>query len=273
VGSIVGNVIEDPFGPPVPEVPLPHAPLVHVIAQVRFPPVLTIEEGGSFLGPFQEALRHEYPVLRPEAQVGVVVGPQGPLKQQQQTVWWFLQAEGPWRVGLANDFVALSADRYTNRAEFLARFADVLRALDQWLQPKQLTRLGVRYVSRVRDDALLGRLGELVRPEVLGPAAVETGDAHVQRRHSIADVEYAGEDGSALHARWGVLPALATMDPALPPIDVPSFVLDVDVYRLGPESFSPVTVRDAAADYCARQYRFFRWAVTDEYLRAFGGQV
>jgi hypothetical protein len=45
---------------PPPEVPLINAPLVRVIAQVRFPPILSIEQQ-AFVGSFQEAIRAEYP--------------------------------------------------------------------------------------------------------------------------------------------------------------------------------------------------------------------
>ncbi|MGD8207441.1 MAG: TIGR04255 family protein, partial [Thiohalocapsa sp.] len=58
-------------GPPPAEVPLSDAPLVRVIAQVRFPLVASVEKG-DFIAPFQEAIRAEYPVLRPEQNRSVV---------------------------------------------------------------------------------------------------------------------------------------------------------------------------------------------------------
>ena len=66
-----------PFGPSVEEVPLPSSPLVNVIAQVRFPAVMKIEADKSFVSTFQEAIRQDYPILRPERQLGVMIGPSG----------------------------------------------------------------------------------------------------------------------------------------------------------------------------------------------------
>lgn len=47
--------------PPPPEVPLKSAPLIRVIAQVRFPPILSIEKQ-EFVASFQEAIRDKYPI-------------------------------------------------------------------------------------------------------------------------------------------------------------------------------------------------------------------
>ena len=59
-----------PFGPAVQEVSLTRAPLVNVIAQVRFPAVMKIEADSGFVATFQESIRKDYPILRPERQLG-----------------------------------------------------------------------------------------------------------------------------------------------------------------------------------------------------------
>src|SRR5690348_6307586 len=64
MGTIMGSMIEYPFGPAIPEIILGEPPLALVVAQLQFPAILSIAEGGSFSGPFQEALREDYPVLR-----------------------------------------------------------------------------------------------------------------------------------------------------------------------------------------------------------------
>lgn len=267
-------MITHPFGTdPVPEIPLPNAPLGLVIAQVQFPPVVTISDGGAFIGPFQEALRREYPILRGEEEIQVVIGPSGPLPGGKQRVWRLQQEEHGWQVSLAPNFVALSTERYSSRAELLARWAVVLEALHQWLEPRICDRLGIRYVSRVTDHELLDRLPELLRAEVVGVGGVDLGDDTVSYQHAISDAVFDQDDGSALHARWGLLPPNGTFDPALPPLPGKSFTFDLDVFTTRPGDFSPVRLRDASAEFCERQYRFFRWAVTGKYLRAFGGQL
>ncbi|MGH9103984.1 MAG: TIGR04255 family protein, partial [Acidimicrobiales bacterium] len=158
-----------PFGPSVNEVPLTRAPLVNVIAQVRFPAVMKIEDSG-FVANFQEAIRKDYPILRPERQLGVLVGPSGAVPQYAGVVWRF-ETKDPdaWQVTLAPTFVSMSAKRYTRRSDLLARLTVVLHALEVWLHPNVCDRIGVRYVDRVAGDQL-ARLSALVRPEILGLA-------------------------------------------------------------------------------------------------------
>ena len=93
--------ITTPFGPSVQEVPLTRAPLVNVIAQVRFPAVMKIEDN-AFVANFQEAIRKDYPILRPERQLGVMIGPGGVQPQDAGTVWRF-ETKDPdaWQVTLA----------------------------------------------------------------------------------------------------------------------------------------------------------------------------
>ena len=90
----------NPLSAPLPaEVPLPNSPLVRVIAQVRFPPVLSIEKQ-EFIAPFQEAIRATYPVLHPEQVQGIVLGPLGLAPGQKQIAWRFRDVEDAFSHGL-----------------------------------------------------------------------------------------------------------------------------------------------------------------------------
>ena len=78
-----------PFGPSVEEVPLPASPLVNVIAQVRFPAVMRIEADKAFVATFQEAIRHDYPILSAERQLRAMIGPTGVQPLDAGTLWRF----------------------------------------------------------------------------------------------------------------------------------------------------------------------------------------
>lgn len=260
-----------PFGPSVQEVPLTRAPLVNVIAQVRFPAVMKIEDN-AFVANFQEAIRKDYPILRPERQLGVMIGPGGVQPQDAGTVWRF-ETKDPdaWQVTLAPTFVALSAKRYTRRSDLLARLTVVLHALEGWLHPNVCDRIGVRYVDRVTGDQL-AQLGKLVRPEVLGVAGDETLLGNVEVVHTLSDTLFRLDDASQLRGRWGRLPAGATYDPGIEPSGQPSWVLDLDHYTSQPEDFDLAAIGGTVADFCDRIYTFFRWAVTDTFLDEFGAE-
>lgn len=269
----MGYVVDAPFGQEVAEVPLPRAPLTFVVAQARFERIASISNE-EFIAGFQEAIRAVYPVMRREQQAGVLIGPDGRVVTADGgTVWRFDERPAAWEVALAPDAVAISTTRYTSRSDLINRLATVLEAAQRELRLRFCDRLGVRYVDRVTDDQLLDRLVELVKPEVIGAAGAALGDDAVEQLHCFSDTIYRLPDGADLHARWGLLPAQATLDPAIAAADVRSWVLDIDAYTREQERFDPSALTNRAERLCARIYRFFRWAVGDEFLVAHGGQL
>lgn len=260
-------------GPPPPEVPLAEPPLVRVIAQVRFPLIASIEKR-DFIAAFQEAVRREYPVLRPEQSRSVVLRTGGVMDAHTSTSWRFLDPSSAWRVTLAPDFLALETSCYTSRDDFLERFRRTLGALEAHVDPKVVDRLGLRYVDRISGPNL-DDLSALVRPEVSGILATPLAN---QARHAVSENVFELPDEAGLvTTRWGLVPPHGTVDPgAVEPIDERSWLLDIDVF----ESPSSATARPFEVDpivmqtraFAERSYSIFRWAVTDEFLRRYGGQ-
>jgi uncharacterized protein (TIGR04255 family) len=269
----MGTVITEPFGNDVPEVPLPYAPLAFVVAQVKFERVASISSE-QFIAGFQEAIRTTYPRMRREQQASVLVGADGRLVTSESGVaWQFDEHPARWQVALTVDSIAISTSRYTSRTDFIDRFSTLLVAAHQWLNLRFCERLGVRYVDRVTDSGLLARIADLVRSEVVGAAAVSLGPAAVERVHSFSDSTYRLPDGASLHGRWGLLPAQVTLDPAIAPVDVPSWILDLDAYSTDSEPFDATVIAERAEAFCRLIYRFFRWTVTDEFISVHGGRL
>ena len=265
------NLQDDPFTAPLPEeVPLPQAPLVRVIAQVRFPSVLSIEKR-EFVAPFQEALRARYPVLRAEQTRGVLLGPQGSVPTPPAVIWRFTGLDDGWRVSLAADFVAVETTAYESRGDLLDRLEQVIRALEDHIGPKVVDRLGVRYIDRIKGEAV-SEVGRLVRPEVLGVAGT-TAAKHTSHALSEGLFNLPGQQAQ-LRARWGLLPSHGTVDPAaMEPIDERSWILDLDMFSTEASPFEQSAILSNARAYAERSYCFFRWVVTEEFLRLYGGEV
>lgn len=259
------NPVTDP--PPV-EIPLAGAPLVRVIAQVRFAPVLSIQ-AANFIAPFQEALRSDYPVLRQEHVQGLALTPAGLSAGPKQALWRFTDMDGAWRVSLAPDFAALETTSYLSRSDFLSRFETVLGALEEHVEPALVERLGLRYIDRVQGEAAAD-IAKLVRNEMLGLMATPISE-HMQ--HAISEAILEVPDGQdRLRLRWGWIPPKGTVDPtAIEPIDEKSWVLDLDMYSAKEQPFSKETVLSSSRRYAERLYTVFRWAVTDDFLRRYGG--
>lgn len=256
--------------PPPKEVPLKDAPLIRVIAQVRFPPILSIEKK-DFVGSFQEAIREKYPILQPEQTQTFVFGPQGAVQPTLQLTWRFIDAADSWRVSLAPDFMALETTAYLSRRDFLERLENVLIALKKSFDPQIIERFGLRYVDRLVGQDLQD-ISLLVKPEILGMMAAEfRGDIHQAINESLFVIPKTEEQ---ILARWGLMPASVTFDPnAIEPIAETSWILDLDMSLSKNRGFSIEALMSEGQRFAERIYTFFRWAVEDEFLRHFGGQL
>ena len=255
------------------EVPLPDAPLVKVLTQVRFPMIAKIGTSEGILG-FQERLRARYPVTRQESPMVLMVGPAGPIQSQLSgTVWRMSEANGPWAVVLAQDFVALETSTYTTRDHLLERWREVLDALSALDPgPTVVDRIGVRYVDQVEGDEFVEAMSTLVRSEILGPSNIERSDGEVL----VASVSQAlfHLNSMQVKATWGVVPANTVIVPGIDAVPERSWILDVDAFvEERDQLFSTNRVVEETRLGAQRAYAFFRWAVTDEFLRRFGGEV
>jgi uncharacterized protein (TIGR04255 family) len=257
---------------PPKEVPLREAPLVRVIGQVRFPAILSIGES-SFVASFQEAIRVQYPILQPEQTSNFVIGLQG-IESTSSMVWRFIDKTEKWRISLTSNFVTLETTDYLSRSDFLQRFKDILIATDVHIKPQVLERLGLRYIARLTGQEV-DKLTDFVRPEVSGILASEIA---IHAEQTICDSFFNLPDQRGqIHSRWGRLPANLTIDPtAIEPISEPSWILDLDMFTLNfteIKAFEVEAIMDDAGYFAERLYAFFRWAVTQDFLRHFGGEV
>jgi uncharacterized protein (TIGR04255 family) len=258
--------LDDPFTCDIPkEIPLPEAPLARVLVQVRFPEVLAIEQRG-FVAPFQEAIRAVYPVLREEQAQEVVAGPTG-VQSRTSLAWRFGDAESRWRASLTAGFLTLETTKYSSRTDFLGRLEFLLEALAKHIEPRQADRVGVRYIDRIV-GIKAEEMAKLVRAEVRGIAGSPV-VRHAQ--HGLTETLF-GLDADRVLARWAHLPAGATIDPsAIEAVTEPSWILDLDMFTTKPEPFVVSALLTRAQRYAERLYAFFRWAVTDDFLRRYGG--
>jgi uncharacterized protein (TIGR04255 family) len=256
---------------PPQEVPLKDAPLVRVIAQVSFPPILSIEKK-EFVGSFQEAIRETYPILHLEQTQSLVLDSPGIGQTAPQRTWRFLDTTNSWRISLAPNFVAIETTAYSSRSDFIQRFKNVLIALDESFNPTIIERFGLRYIDRLVGQELED-ISSLVKPEIAGIVATELREYISQ---TINESWFVIPDGGEqIIARWGLMSADVTFDPdAIEPIDEPSWILDIDMSSKSKNrEFSVEALISEAQNFAERIYTFFRWAVQDEFLRRFGGEL
>ncbi len=251
---------------PPQEVPLKNAPLVRVIAQVMFSPIVSIEKK-DFVGSFQEAIRDKYPILQPQQTHSFAFSPQGIVPIAPQVTWRFLNTTASWRVSLAPNFVALETTAYLSRSDFLERLQSILTAVNEAFHP-DVQRFGLRYIDRLVGQNLTD-ISSLVKPEIAGIAAADF------THQTINESLFIMPDGEEkITARWGLIPTGVTFDPdAIEPIAEASWILDLDMSLAKNREFSVEGLIKEGNYFSERLYTFFRWAIQDEFLRRFGGEL
>jgi uncharacterized protein (TIGR04255 family) len=257
-------------GPAPPEIPLPRAPLVSVIAQVRFAMHLPVRIPER-VSTFQEAISDRYPHLEPHTIAAITVTPSGIAGGGNEAVihWRFSDQARDWRITLTPEFITLETRAYKSRDDFLERFEGILQALEDTLAPRLVTRFGMRYIDQIRGKQD-SEISLLLRSEVFGVAGVLEGDV---ARQLVTELFVPAHPGDLL-ARWGKLPPNATVDPNLvPPIPEECWVLDLDVSNSQEMPFQTSCLVAMAKSAANRVYAVFRWMITDEFLRTYGGEV
>ena len=261
---------ESPFVGPVPStVQLSDAPLTVVLVQIRFPDVLSISKA-EFIADFQEQIRMTYPLNQTDHN-SILEVMNDAVKQTKMTNWRFFDKDRHWRISLAPNFLALETRAYESRSDFTRRTVDVMHALSNTINPNIMTRIGVRYVNQIYGSKW-EELSRFVRPEMLGIFIEEHKDKLSRTLN-----ELAGEtDVGSMTSRWGYMPANHTHEPDLmPQISTPSWFLDIDIYKqfAKPESFDVDKIESLVMRLATRAYGFFRWTVSDEFLRSCGGDI
>ncbi|PSB59387.1 TIGR04255 family protein [Chamaesiphon polymorphus CCALA 037] len=254
---------------PPSEVPLTNAPLVRAIAQVRFPPILSIEQQ-AFVGAFQESIRAEYPTLEPVKTQSLILNTDGAsVTPTIQTTWCFWNTDRTWRISLSSSSVSIETTKYTSRTDFLARLEDLLVKLHSNFHLSQIDRVGLRYIDRVVGQNLED-ISQLIRPEMAGISCSDLQEYVHQVLHESLFLLPEAQ----ISARWGVMPANATFDPyTIEAVSERSWILDLDISATNPQVFNLEALMAQALRFTERIYTFFRWAVTDEFLRRYGGEL
>ena len=131
--------------PETPRIIYQNNPLVEVICQLRFPLLLRIDT--ELPADFQEALREEYPKLKVEKSVSFTLPVQENIPAASGVKYEFAsEEEDPiWKVVLANNFLALTTQRYQRWEAFRERLEKLITTLAEIYRPNFFTRIGLRY--------------------------------------------------------------------------------------------------------------------------------
>jgi uncharacterized protein (TIGR04255 family) len=162
--------------PDTPRVIYEKNPLVEVICQLKFPPVLRVET--ELPAAFQELIRADYPFLE-TADAAEAPIPPAILRLIQQSapglvqgrIYHFLSTDSEWKLTVSRDFIALSTTTYKRWEEFRKKLKDAVDAFVQIYSPAFFVRIGLRYRDVIPKSAeFLKGLDwpDILQPHILG---------------------------------------------------------------------------------------------------------
>lgn len=244
--------------PPSPRVVYNKAPLVQVICQLRFPPLLSIESNPP--ASFQELIRSHFPLLEKASNpFPVDLPPEMVQMMRAQTgaiTYQFLTEDRSSAVTLTPESLALSTNRYTRWEHFLDHLRVPLAALTETYRPSFFSRIGLRYQDAI-NRAALGLLGtpwsKLLRRDILGELALPQFEANpVLVAHRTFGARFPDGSGSIM-MRHGL--------GNLEGVQEPCYMIDLDFF-----SEQKTEVADAEGkltQFNAMAGCAFRWCITD----------
>lgn len=264
-----------PFDNPEPgNVALPTAPLVRVLAQVRFPQFSQfLSDEAQIARKFAALVADKYPLFEEGMETVFMLTPTGVSPQQSGSKLWRLRAaDGSWQVSFGQNFVALETSSYARRRDFTDRFQQMWDAFRSVAPPPFIERAGIRYTNRIERPQVLNQLGDYLQPEISGVISVQMTEGKLER--TVSEYLYRFDDGSEFQARCGLLPAGVSLDPSIPPSPSHSWVLDLDSFHgWAPGGRDGEGIGEELRNLALRCYQFFRWATKPALLSEFGGDI
>lgn len=253
------------------EIHLGSAPLVRVLAQVRWDELTQFQDFEAKANALAELIQGEYPIRSQQREMQFEVGPQGVLPVPSATIHQLNSKDDSLRVYFAPTFLTLETASYSSRTEFVAKFESLLQHVSTIASIPRAVRVGFRYVNRIDMTTGFDELEQLVRPELLGGRNIQ-GLGSVVVRHTLSETLFGTSRGNLL-TKWGILPVGGFMDPTIEPVNSPSWILDLDAFSETKVDFSPGALAKQVRELSSLGYGFFRWAVTPTFIERFEGEV
>lgn len=122
-------------------------PLVEVVCQLRFPPILKISNQEPV--EFQDEIRFKYPLFETTkaqfpSEILQLIQQLG-LPLQSDIAYSFKSEDQRWNLSITKDFIALTTSSYDRYEQFKQRLEEALEIFERIYKPSFYTRVGLRY--------------------------------------------------------------------------------------------------------------------------------
>ena len=247
-------------------------PIVEVICQLRFPPILDISAKKP--AEFQGLVRRDYPLFREgppglELPPGIpeefakVIAALPPVGTPVSPEYRFLTEDEAKTISFSQDFLAFSVNKYDRWEHFREDFLAAEAAFRRVYEPAFYSRVGLRYRDIVDKDAL--GLGDspwrdLLNIELIGVlGADDIGDAVVETRGQSL-ITLNGNAQGYIRIQHGIVQSRET--------EHDLYLIDADLHtveRTDIENAAKILdIFNKSAGY------FFRWAISPKLREALG---
>lgn len=245
-----------------------NSPLRLVVGQVRFPILLRFGDG-TFIAPFHEAIRSEYPQVVRETQVSLTLSAKGLQSGPPENVLRFRSRDSTLSVIVSETAITLEALRgsdeqrfgYVTVDAFLARFGRILTAAQDTLGVTERGRLGLRYVNELRypDANTLEDWGHLLNPDFLGFPATALLGGRVE--HAFQEAQVQRTDGT-FAIRHGLFTGnVVDSAPSEASASGRFYLIDLDYFDPTECALDVPATLNQMRGFNDTIYRFFRWTL------------
>jgi uncharacterized protein (TIGR04255 family) len=185
-------------------------PLMSVVCQLRFPPILAVD--GSSPKEFQEKIRHSFPGYKEKIEIQQefksiinlkdieqISNPMSTITSGRNYV--FISDDNNWHINLTRTFISLTAIKYSQWEEFLDKIRNPLKIFLDIYKPLSYTRIGLRYIDIFnRSELNLKEVGwnELINPSMLSILASDISENDVSDFNSTAKIKLDDKGNQAI---------------------------------------------------------------------------
>lgn len=242
-------------------------PLVEVVCQFRFPPILSIDT--EIPAKFQDAIKKKYPLFKENAEI-LVRFPTIPnnidsalaekLELSPTSInrknYEFMSSDENWRINLTREFLALSTKSYHRWEEFKAQLETAFLPFLEIYSPVYFSRIGLRYkdiINRSELNLVDTPWPELLQPFLLGIITDTVVGSKVINYTNVTEIQLS-DDQSKVRISSSFVEEAQTKEKA--------FLIDSDFFI---EQKMPIEESLTKLDFFnQRGSRLIRWCITEK---------
>lgn len=123
-------------------------PLIEVIAQIRFPPILKITSQEPV--DFQDKIRFEYPIFESSKNLVIPNELSNLLNQlnpniSNELTYQFKSEDSSWQLSMDKTSITLATSKYNKYENFIEKFKNAMDIFETIYNPSFYSRIGLRY--------------------------------------------------------------------------------------------------------------------------------